>query len=161
MNLMRSATSWAVLAGAACLLAGLSAIAVEKQAPPPARQGAIDFNRDIRPILSNNCLQCHGPDEKQRKVGLRLDTEEGALADRGGYSVIVRGKPQQSELLRRIQPEEPANLMPPKKTGKKLSPHEIDLLTRWVKQGAPYAKHWAYVKPVRPALPHVQDASWP
>jgi hypothetical protein len=123
-------------------------------------RSAIDFNRAIRPILSNNCFQCHGPDPKVRKAELRLDTEHGAFANLRGTDVIVRGKPAESELIRRISAVQPDKAMPPRKTGKKLTPQEIDLLTRWVKEGAPYARHWAYVKPSRPPLPGVKDASW-
>jgi hypothetical protein len=121
------------------------------QAPRP-----IDFNRDIRPILSNNCFQCHGPDENKRQAKLRLDTEEGAVS-----SVIVRGKPDQSALVYRITTEDADEHMPPAATGKKLSAAEVRLLTQWVRQGAPYARHWSYVKPVRPELPAVNDKSWP
>ena len=128
----------------------------------PARaQGTVSFNRDIRPILSNNCFKCHGPDDKERKADLRLDTEEGIFADLGGRTVVARGKPEQSELIARITTTDPAKRMPARKSGKKLTPQEIDLFVRWVKQGAPYARHWAYIKPVRPALPLVKDSSWP
>src|SRR5215470_15226735 len=94
---------------------------------------AVSFNRDIRPILSNNCFQCHGPDEKVRKADLRLDTEAGALADLGGHAAIIKGKPTESELIRRVIAE-PNKIMPPRKTGKKLTAHEIDLLKRWIEQ---------------------------
>ncbi|HEV3115546.1 MAG TPA: DUF1549 domain-containing protein, partial [Gemmataceae bacterium] len=118
-------------------------------------QGTVSFNRDIRPILSNNCYQCHGPDDKQRKADLRLDTEEGIAG------VVTRGKPDESELIARITAADAAQRMPPRKTGKKLTAQEVELFTRWVKEGAPYSKHWAYVKPLRPALPQVKDRSWP
>jgi len=124
----------------------------------------IDFNRDIRPILSNRCHKCHGPDEKQRKGGtdgLRLDRREGATADLGGYAAIVPGNLEKSALVQRITSRDPDERMPPKETGKSLSPREIDLLKRWVAQGAPYAAHWSYVKPVRPPLPAVQRGDWP
>src|SRR5262245_60313203 len=120
----------------------------------------VSFNRDIRPILSNNCFLCHGPDEKGRKADLRLDIEKEAFADLGGQAAIVPGRPEESELIRRITGVEKGKIMPPRKTGKTLSPQEIDLLTRWVKQGARYAQHWSYVKPARPALPAVKDLSW-
>jgi hypothetical protein len=131
----------------------------------PARgrgQDTVSFSRDIRPILSHNCYQCHGPDEKQRKADLRLDTKDGLFTDLGGGQAIVApGKPQASEMLARVTAREAGKRMPPRKTGKKLTAHEIELLVRWVKQGAPYTGHWAYQKPVRPALPQVQDRSWP
>jgi Protein of unknown function (DUF1553)/Protein of unknown function (DUF1549)/Planctomycete cytochrome C/NedA-like, galactose-binding domain len=128
-------------------------------ATPGARGQPVDFNRDVRPILSNNCFACHGPDEKVRKADLRLDTKEGAVADLGDHAAIVPGKPDESELVKRITAT--SKVMPPAKTGKKLSKAEIDTLTRWVKEGATYARHWAYVVPVRPELPAVKNAAWP
>jgi hypothetical protein len=113
--------------------------------PVPAK---IDFNRDVRPILSNNCYQCHGPDEKVRKAKLRLDTKEGATT-----AVVVPGKPDASELVKRVASTDPEAMMPPAKTGKKLSPREVEILKQWVKEGAHYSAHWSYVKPVRPAVP--------
>jgi hypothetical protein len=126
---------------------------------------SIDFNRDIRPILSNQCFKCHGPDPKERKGGidgLRLDTLEGAIADLGsGTGAIVPGKPDQSELIRRITSTDADEAMPPPGSGKQLTPRDIERLKNWVQQGAPYAKHWSYVKPTRPALPAVTHKNWP
>ena len=85
-------------------------------------QTPVNFHRDIRPILSANCFQCHGPDEKQRKAHLRLDTKDGAFADLDGSFAIVPGKPQESKLLQRITADDPEERMPPPKSGKKLSP---------------------------------------
>src|SRR5580698_8777939 len=99
---------------------------------------AVSFNRDIRPILSNYCFQCHGPDEKERKADLRLDVKSGALADLGGHAAIVPGKPEESALIERVAGADPKKIMPPRKIGKKVKPEEIALLTRWIKQGAPY-----------------------
>ncbi len=126
-------------------------------------QKPIDFNREIRPILSNNCFACHGPDGSKRKgvtKPLRLDTEEGAFADLGGYAAIVRGKPDDSDLITRIVSDDANEVMPPPKHAKKLSQHEVALLTNWIKQGAPFAKHWSYVKPVRPEVPATKDTTW-
>ena len=98
----------------------------------------IDFNRDIRPILSNSCFQCHGPDAKQRKgtnKAFRLDTERGAFVDLGGYTAIVRTDPDQSELVRRITTDDPTDLMPPRASGKTLSTRDVAKLTEWVRQG--------------------------
>jgi hypothetical protein len=129
-------------------------------ATAPAAGQSVDFIRDVRPILSNNCFACHGPDEKVRKAGLRLDIHEGATADINGQVAIIPGKPEASELVRRISTQEQSESMPPKKFGKKLSKSEIDILTRWVKEGGHYAKHWAYVVPKRPDLPTVKNAAW-
>src|SRR5262245_8374270 len=124
----------------------------------------IDFNRDIRPVLSNQCAKCHGPDANQRKGGtdgLRLDIRDDAMADLGGYAAIVPGHPEKSALVKRILSTDDDERMPPKGSGKKLSPREIDLLQRWIAQGAPYAAHWSYTKPVRPPLPAVKQPVWP
>lgn len=124
---------------------------------------SIDFNRDIKPILSNTCYKCHGPDKNERKGGtngLRLDTSAGAVEDQGGHAAIVPGKPDDSELIVRIKSTDAEEMMPPKTSGKKLTPHEIELLTEWIKQGAKYSLHWSYVKPVRPIPPAVKDESW-
>jgi mono/diheme cytochrome c family protein len=101
-----------------------------------AQGGAVDFNRDVRPILSNNCFQCHGPDEKVRKGKLRLDARDDALA------AINPGKPDASELLRRVKTSDADEAMPPAKSGKKLTAREVELLTKWVKEGAKYSAHW-------------------
>jgi len=115
-----------------------------------ARAGEIDFNRDVRPILSDKCFACHGPDEKQRKAKLRLDVEEVVKA-RG---VIVAGKPEESTLIERITAAD-AERMPPAKSGKKLAAREIEILRRWIAESAGYAAHWAYVAPLRHAVPAV------
>ena len=114
---------------------------------------AVDFNRDIRPILSRNCAACHGPDEKKRQAGLRLDVRASAVAVRDGSQAIVPGDAKKSELIRRVSSDDADERMPPPSTGKRLTAAEIDLLSRWIRQGAPYSPHWAYVKPVRPAVP--------
>jgi uncharacterized protein DUF1553/uncharacterized protein DUF1549/cytochrome c len=130
----------------------------------PAIADQIDFNRDIRPILSNYCFQCHGPDADERQGGtdgLRLDTEEGAFADIGGTTAIVRGKPAESLLIDRIASADPDEMMPPEETGNTLSADEIGLMTEWILQGAPYAGHWSYNALVRSALPEVENKTWP
>jgi hypothetical protein len=120
----------------------------------------IDFNRDIRPLLSNRCLVCHGPDEAERAADLRLDSFAGATADLGGYAAVVPGDPQASELFVRVTSDDPDLRMPPAEKGPPLKPHELALLKRWIEQGAEYAKHWSYVKPERPSLPSVSDPTW-
>lgn len=117
-------------------------------------QQPIDFSRQIRPILSDNCFTCHGPDDKQRKADLRLDVKELALA------VIKPGKPDESEFIRRITTGEATERMPPAKSGKKLTPEQIALLRQWIAQGAKWSEHWAFVKPTRPLVPKVQNRDW-
>ena len=130
-----------------------------------AADGVPDFNRDIRPILSDKCYRCHGPDEQDRKGGqngLRLDTAAGAREDLGGGGfAIVPGNPAKSELLQRVKSTDEEEVMPPPKAGKALSAREIDLLQRWIAAGASYAQHWSYEKPQAVAPPTVKDQAWP
>src|SRR6266481_4470993 len=95
-------------------------------------EAPVNFHRDIRPIFSENCFQCHGPDEKQRKAHLRLDTKEGAFGDLDGHFAIVAGKPEQSALWQRLTAKDLEERMPPPKSGKKLSPGQIELIRRWI-----------------------------
>ncbi len=122
----------------------------------------VDFNREVRPILSNSCFQCHGPDEGSRQIELRLDTKAGAFADLGGEAVIVPGDPEASELWQRVSSDDPDVRMPPTDSNQEaLTPAQIDTLRRWIEQGADWQEHWAFVAPVRPPLPDVGDSSWP
>lgn len=132
-------------------------------APGSSATARIDFNRDVRRILSENCFSCHGPDSKPRKNGskvLRLDVAESAYSERDGVRAIAPGKPDQSEALRRILTHDADDLMPPPDSGKKLQPEEIAVLRKWIEQGAPYARHWAYVKPERAPIPAIHDTAW-
>jgi len=113
----------------------------------------IEFNRDIRPILSDNCFQCHGPDANQRKAGLRLDTEEGAFRTEDDVRPFVAGKPGGSEAYRRITTGNPDDVMPPSDSGRSLTGAEKESIRRWIEQGAEWQKHWAFISPKRPALP--------
>src|SRR5687768_12247267 len=126
---------------------------------------APDFNRDIRPILSDKCFRCHGPDEQERKGGehgLRLDLAKGALEDLGGGAfAIVPGKPEKSELIARITSSDEEEIMPPRKTGKSLTKTEIELLRTWIASGGSYAPHWSYEPPRQAPLPVVRNKSWP
>ncbi len=124
--------------------------------------GTVDFNRDILPILSDKCFACHGPDAKVRKAGFRLDRKEGAFkALRDGSHAIVPGKRDASELVRRITSKDRTEVMPPPKANRQLTPRQIQLLTRWVDEGAVWGKHWAHVSPKRPELPAVKNKAWP
>ncbi len=136
----------------------LFAPAEAQQAPLPDK---VEFNRDIRPILSENCAKCHGPDPKTRQGDVRLDTREGAFKEiEKGKAALVAGKPEQSELWKRITSTDRDEKMPPAKTGKKLSKREIDLLRRWIEQGAEYQGHWAYIAPRKSPLPAAKNAAW-
>src|SRR5688500_15788048 len=130
------------------LLSILLAATIARGAEP-----RIDFNRDVRPILSDKCFFCHGPDEKHRSAKLRLDVEKDAKADRDGTFAVVPGKPEESELVARITTKDDTERMPPKKANKPLTAAEIDTLTRWVKEGAKWSAPWAYVNPVRHPVP--------
>jgi len=132
---------------------------------PPAVSAAeastapLDFARDIRPILSGACFQCHGPDDAHREADLRLDTREGLFANREGAKPFVPGNVAASTALARITAEDAAERMPPADSGKSLSPAQIEKLRQWVSQGAPYSEHWAFVPPERPPLPAVQNSA--
>jgi hypothetical protein len=122
--------------------------------PPDAK---VDFNRDIRPILSDVCFQCHGPDKNQRKADLRLDVKADVYRDRGGYALVAPGKLEDSELYSRLIDTDEKQRMPPPNALRQLTRTEIDLFQRWIEQGAEWQGHWAYIKPDRPALPAVAD----
>jgi mono/diheme cytochrome c family protein len=117
---------------------------------------AIDFDRQIRPILSNTCFTCHGPDEARREADLRLDSEDSAKA-----SVIVDGHPDESELIRRITSEDEFERMPPVDAKQQLTPEQIELLKKWISAGAPWTQHWSFVPPQAAPLPSVSDPHWP
>jgi hypothetical protein len=120
-------------------------------------ESRVDFNRDIRPILSDVCFQCHGPDKNQRKADLRLDVKEDVYKDRGGYFVVNPGKLEDSELYSRLIDTDEKQRMPPPNALRQLTKTEIDLFKRWIEQGAQWQGHWAYIKPERPAVPNIAD----
>jgi mono/diheme cytochrome c family protein len=120
----------------------------------------VDFHREIRPILSDNCFTCHGPDGQQRMAGLRLDTREGAFAERPGYRILAPGDPAQSRLYQRISATG-ATRMPPPGHPKSLTVAQIALIRRWIEQGAAWKTHWSFTAPVRPAEPRVRGRAWP
>jgi hypothetical protein len=125
-----------------------------------AAPAPLEFNRDIRPILSENCFHCHGQDASKREAKLRLDERESAIRERDGFTVIVPGKPDESELIQRITSKDPAEVMPPPDSHKSISVAQVDLLRRWIAEGATYQKHWAFETPRRAELPSVRDAKW-
>src|SRR5215211_6551427 len=126
-------------------VAALSLSPCRGQAKEPASQPAkIDFDREVRPILADNCYECHGPDEKARKAKLRLDTREGAFRVRDGESVITPGKSAESELIKRITSTDPDEHMPPPDSNHKLTARQIELVKRWIDEGATWSAHWAF-----------------
>jgi hypothetical protein len=146
------------------LLAGLFGVlsATSSRTSAADQPAPVDYNRDVRPILSRNCFACHGQDDPHRAAKLRLDRRDGAVRKlRDGRTAVVPGAPGQSELVRRVSAEDADVRMPPAETGNRLTPAQVAVLRRWIEEGAPYAEHWAFVKPQRPALPAVRDRAWP
>ena len=154
----REGCRWYVLPGLTLLLACCFVVAgVKVKAAEP-----VDFNRQVRPLLSNNCLACHGFDEGSRSTELRLDTREGALADLGGYAAVVPGKPEQSVLLDRLRGVGGVELMPPSDSHKKpLSKEAIDTIARWIAEGAAWGQHWSFEAPVAAEIPEEANAIHP
>ena len=136
------------------ILLALGAAGLGSALTRPFQAAKLDFSRDVLPILSDKCFKCHGPDAGSRMAGLRLDTPDGAFADRGGRWAIVPGKPADSLLVQRIN--HPDTPMPPPGSGKSLTKSEIATLTKWIEEGATYGKHWAFVA-LPPKIP-VPDA---
>jgi len=141
------------------ILIGLGASAAAADEPAPS------FTRDIKGLLSNRCVRCHGPDPEGRAgggaLGLRLDTFAGATEDLGGHAALVPGKPDESEIIRRITATDPDVVMPPPEAGERLSEKQVDLVRRWIAAGGAYEPHWAYVPPRRPTVPAVNNTAWP
>jgi mono/diheme cytochrome c family protein len=158
---------WSVVASR-CISVGLrlSLIAWSSLSAAPAiSDDSLSFTRDIKGLLSNRCIRCHGPDAEARhgggENGLRLDTFAGAIEDLGGYAAIVPGEANKSELIIRVSEEDVDLVMPPPEAGEPLSDKEVSLLQRWINDGAEYEPHWSYTRISRPAIPTVSDSSWP
>jgi hypothetical protein len=164
--------AWMFLHRAGVVMAGLfmgtlvAFTGILVAAPPAATADAPpSFTRDIKGLLSNRCVRCHGPDAGSRHGGgddgLRLDTFAGATADLGGHAAIVPGRPDESEIIARITSDDPDLMMPPPDAGDRLPAKQVELLKRWITAGATYEPHWAYVAPKRPTVPVVKNTSWP
>ncbi len=136
------------------LVAALAALAVPLHAA--AVTGSVDYGRDIRPILSENCFYCHGQDAGQRKGKLRLDTLDGQRAK----DAVIPGKPNDSEIIKRILTKDPDEQMPPPDSHRHLTDKQRDLLRRWITEGAPFDGHWAFSAPARPEEPKNRNATW-
>jgi hypothetical protein len=132
-----------------------------KKVVKPKSEDKIDFNRDIRPILSNKCLACHGQDPKAVQAGLKLNVRDSATAKLGdGVIAIVPGHPEKSALITRIESKDPDVMMPPTGSNKTITDEDRATLKRWILEGAEYKQHWAFVPPTRPALPKVEQKGW-
>ena len=135
----------------------LMAPAASQAAGGPSQDEVITFSHHIRPILSENCFFCHGPDEKKREADLRLDDETSAKKNNDGVIAVVPGDPAKSALIQRIVSTDPDEVMPPPKQHKTISPAQVALLKEWIKQGAKWGKHWSYEKVVKPAVPKIAE----
>jgi cytochrome c553 len=127
----------------------------------PLARSAVDFSREVQPIIAEKCFACHGPDAESRKAKLRLDLREGATAKReDSQPAIVPGDPDHSEMIARITSPDDDERMPPAKKSKRLTTQQIDTLRRWIAEGAPWGKHWSFVAPLKPPLPKVKQPGW-
>ena len=138
-------------------LSRLAAVGLLTFVAVPARAAdKIEYNRDVRPILAENCFPCHGPDSAARKADLRIDRREDAVQAKA----IVPGKPTESEMIARVLSDDTDTLMPPPRSRKKLTVAQKDVLKKWVEQGAEYQAHWSFIPPTRPTVPTVKDKLW-
>jgi hypothetical protein len=157
---MKKYIIFGILLAVAGLLYGVIDFAKAKK----EKESLISYNRDIRPILSDKCFSCHGPDVSKIKAGLRLDLPASAFAElekNKGHFAIVPGNPEKSELIKRISSNDPGIMMPmPESHLARLTTDEIKLFTKWIEQGAKYEKHWAFVAPIKEALPEVDNSKW-
>ena len=127
--------------------------------PALGAPAAVQFNRDIRPILSENCFACHGPDSNARKAGLRLDIRDGIFERTPKREpAVAAGNIEKSELWKRVTAMDPDDVMPPPESHKVLKPEQKELLKQWILAGAPWQGHWAYIKPERPVVPVISRA---
>ena len=151
---MRLRFLWAGL----IVLSAFAVVWLTQRAATARNSSRLSFNQTIQPILSENCYACHGPDPGARKAGLRLDRADFAFMPHDKYGpAIVRGKPDKSPLVRRIESDDPKERMPPPEARHTLKPEQIALLRQWVKEGAVYEEHWSFIPPKRPPVPQPKN----
>jgi hypothetical protein len=163
MSMFKSWMAWLPVAAVAAAAFWLLPSSIKGGAEAGKVPDVVDFNYHVRPILSDRCFKCHGPDAQSREAGLRLDTEEGAFAalkDDPGRHVIVKGDPLNSELFLRITSKDTSVVMPPPASNLMLTPVEVEVLEKWIRQGAPYKKHWAFIPPGKPEVPKAEHRGW-
>lgn len=153
-----------IIIGILLVVAGLLYGVIDLANTKKQKENLISYNRDIRPVLSDKCFSCHGPDVSKVKAGLRLDLPASAFAElekNKGHFAIVPGNPERSELIKRVSSNDPAIMMPvPESHLARLTTDEIKLFSKWIEQGAKYEKHWAFVAPVKEALPEIDNTNW-
>src|SRR3569832_1696562 len=141
------------------LFAAVSLVPITARAA--SDKDAVDYGKQVLPIISQKCFHCHGQDEKSRKAKLRLDVREEAINERkGGTCAIKPGDLSKSELVKRITSTDPDEVLPPPKDGHPVAPQEVALLKRWIQEGAKYQRHWAFTAPVRPQVPTTKNKKW-
>jgi hypothetical protein len=152
-NMMRAHTFWNsfIIGVGICAVLNLATAAAEPK---------LEFNRDIRPILSENCFYCHGQDANQRKADLRLDERAAAITESNGVAAIVPGSPEKSEIITRLLTNDADELMPPPESHRTVTPEQIEKLKRWITEGAEYERHWSFIPPKIHPLPAVSNSSW-
>ena len=138
-----------------CLILTLASLAFTVQS-----SAEIQFNRDVRPILSGKCFHCHGPSEKFREADLRLDLPEEAYFEKDGFAAIVPGSTDDSEAWHRIMSDDPDEIMPPPESKKEMTEEEKEIITKWIEQGAKWEGHWSYLPVSKPAIPETSDKKW-
>ena len=153
-----------IIFGILLVVAGLLYGVIDLAKAKKEKESLVSYNRDIRPVLSDKCFSCHGPDVSKIKAGLRLDLPASAFAElekNKGHFAIVPGNPEKSELIKRISSNDPGIMMPmPESHLARLTTDEIKLFSKWIEQGAKYEKHWAFVAPIKEALPEVDNSKW-
>ena len=125
-----------------------------------AQAGRVSYNRDVRPILSENCFHCHGQDPKHREADLRLDERDSAVAINDGSAAIFPGDPARSAIIQRMLSKDPDEVMPPPKSHRSVTPAQVEVIRRWIAEGAEYERHWSFVPPKRAEAPALKDARW-
>jgi hypothetical protein len=160
-KLSKAALRTILIGATAAVMTCVAGVGVRADGDTPAGSKSVSFNRDIRPILADKCFKCHGPDGRERKGKLRLDNSNDARSPAAsGSAAVVPAKLDDSELYQRITSTDPDQRMPPPKSGKILSAAEVAKIKTWIEQGAEYQVHWAFLPPVRPAVPKVKNEAW-